>query len=131
MPENTGAKKVVIIDDEKSFVEILSFALKAYNYDVIGYFDSEEALKNIQQDKPDLIILDLLMPKINGFDFIKHIRNICYKNNECKVIILTNLDETASGLKVDDNLIKSIGGDALIKKTSNLNEIVAKIKNLV
>lgn len=131
MPENTGVKKVVIIDDEKSFVEILSFALKAYNYDVIGYFDSEEALKNIQQDKPDLIILDLLMPKINGFDFIKHIRNICYKNNECKVIILTNLDETASGLKVDDNLIKSIGGDALIKKTSNLNEIVAKIKNLV
>lgn len=131
MPENAGLKKIVIIDDEKSFVEILSFALKTYGYEVIGYCSSEEALKNIQSDKPNLIILDLLMPKINGFDFIKHIRNICYKNNECKVIILTNLDETESGLKIDDVLIKSIGGDALIKKTSNLNEIVAKIKNFV
>ncbi|MCS6789297.1 MAG: response regulator [Patescibacteria group bacterium] len=131
MPENTGVKRIVIIDDEKSFVEIFSFALKSYGYEVIGYSDSAEALKNIQIDKPNLIILDLLMPKINGFDFIKHLRNVCYKENECKVIILTNLDETESGLKIDDNLIKSIGGDALIKKTSNLNEIIAKIKNLV
>lgn len=131
MPENTGTKRIVIVDDEKSFVEILGFALKTYGYEVIGYSNSEEALKNIQFDKPNLIIVDLLMPKINGFDFIKHLRNICYKNNECKVIILTNLDETESGLKIDDDLIKSIGGDVLIRKTSNLNEIVAKIKNLV
>jgi DNA-binding response OmpR family regulator len=131
MAENNGRKKIVIIDDEKSFVEILSFALKNYNYDVIGYYDSEEALVKIKEDKPDLIILDLLMPKINGFDFIKHLRNVCFEENKCKVLILTNLDETESGLKVDDILAQSIGASGLIKKTSNLNEIVAKIKTFV
>ncbi|MGB9608927.1 MAG: response regulator [Minisyncoccia bacterium] len=130
MPENMGKKRIVIIDDEKSFVEIFSFALKNYNYEVIGYTDPENALLKLQEDKPDLIILDLLMPKIDGFEFIKHLKNICYNYN-CKIIILTNLDKTDTGLEINDMLAQSLGAQALIKKTSNLNEIVAKIRNLV
>ena len=123
------AVTIIIIDDEKSFTEMLSFALKNCGYNVITYNDSKQALLNIYENKPDLVILDLLMPNIDGFDFISHIKS--YNNCNYKILILTNLDTTESGIEIDDNFAVSIGAVGVIKKTSDLNDIVDKIKKFV
>jgi len=124
------AVTIVIIDDEKSFAEMLGFALKNYGYNIIIYNDSKQALLNVCENKPNLVILDLLMPYINGFDFISHLKSY---NNTCnyKILILTNLDMTESGIKIDDNFAISIGAVGVIKKTSNLIDIVDKIRKFV
>jgi len=124
------AVTIVIIDDEKSFAEMLGFALKNYGYNVITYNDSKQALLNLCEDKPNVVILDLLMPNINGFDFISYLKSY---NNTCdyKILILTNFDMTESGIKIDDNFAVSIGAVGVIKKTSNLIDIVDKIRKFV
>ncbi len=129
MPEEKG-KKIVIIDDEKSFCEVLLFALKKAGFEVIYYTDPQEALIKIVEIKPDLILLDLVMPIINGFDVLTYLKND-FKEKTPPIIILTNLEYTPSGIKIDDSYAVSIGTSGVIRKTSDLNEIIEKIKNFL
>lgn len=129
MPEEKG-KKIVIIDDEKSFCEVLLFALKKAGFEVIYYTDPQEALIKIVEIKPDLILLDLVMPVINGFDVLTYLKND-FKEKTLPIIILTNLEYTPSGIKIDDSYAISIGTSGVIHKTSDLNEIIEKIKNFL
>lgn len=130
MPEEEKGKTIVIIDDEKSFCELLSFALKKDGFEVMYYTDPKEALINIVGQKPDLILLDLAMPVMNGFDLLTHLKNDL-KEKIPKIVILTNLRYTSSGIKIDNDYAISIGTAGVIHKTSDLNEIVEKIKNFL
>lgn len=60
-------KKVLIVDDEIDIVEILKSKLQEQGYDVICAFDGEEALEKVRQEKPDLVILDVMLPKMDGY----------------------------------------------------------------
>ncbi len=124
-------KKIVIIDDEKSFVEIFTFVLKKEGFEVKGYSDAQEALTNIWEDKPDIVIVDLAMPQINGFGVITHLHQIRDKfgDNFPKIIILTNLRYTEGGTKIDDEFARSIGAVSIIYKTDNIEEVIKKIKS--
>ncbi|MDD5432437.1 MAG: response regulator [Candidatus Omnitrophica bacterium] len=67
--------KVLIVDDEKDVVEVLSKIIKEAGYDVISAYDGEEALVKVKENNPDVIILDLIMPKLNGFEVLKALRS--------------------------------------------------------
>ncbi|MFA4888039.1 MAG: response regulator [Candidatus Omnitrophota bacterium] len=68
------AYRLLVVDDEKDVVETLKSRLTKEGFDVVVAFDGEEALQKIEQDNPDIILLDLMMPKLNGFEVLKEVR---------------------------------------------------------
>ena len=68
------AKKVLVVDDEKPISDIIKFNLEKEGYEVIVAYDGEEALEKVEDDSPDLIILDLMLPKIDGLEVAKRVR---------------------------------------------------------
>ena len=66
--------KILIVDDEKDIVETMAFMLKSKGFETIFAYDGEEGLKLAKEEHPDLIILDVMMPKINGWDVCREIR---------------------------------------------------------
>ena len=103
--------KVMIVEDDNSLREIYTDSLQAEGYEVVSAADGEEALATAVKEKPQLIILDVMMPKISGFDVLDIIRNTPEISN-VKVVMLTALSqekdlERAKELGVDDYLVKS------------------------
>ena len=68
------AKKILVVDDEKPISDIIKFNLEKEGYEVVVAFDGEEALEKVEGEKPDLIILDLMLPKIDGLEVAKRVR---------------------------------------------------------
>lgn len=102
-------KKILLIEDEPLIQEIYLKKLKDAGFNVICVFSSEEADKLLKKKKFDLIILDILLPKEDGFSFLKRIRK---KEDNTPVIVLSNLEgkeylEKAKKQKVKDYLIKA------------------------
>jgi DNA-binding response OmpR family regulator len=124
---NNKKRKIIIIDDEISFLNIFTKALEAAGFEVRGYSDPREALKNILQEKADLILLDVLMPDLNGFEVFEHLKKDL-KEGMPKILFLTNLGETVSGTKIDEHFAESIGAEGYIKKTEDLDKIIEKVK---
>ena len=67
--------KIMVADDDRDMVDLLSYWLKGHGYDVIRAFDGEQAVKRWRETLPDLVILDVQMPKLNGFDVCKRIKS--------------------------------------------------------
>jgi len=124
------AIKIVIIDDEKSFCELLSFVLKKEGFGVKCYTDPREALLNIVSDKPDLIILDLAMPVLNGFTILEYLKKDL-QEIQPKILIVTNVEYTDSGIRLNEDYAKTLGVAGLIQKTGDLDEMVKKIKQII
>lgn len=78
-------EKVLIVDDEKTLVKALKFSLEKEGFRVIEAYNGEEALQKVADEEPDLIILDLMLPGLDGFEVCRRIR----KNNEVPIIMLT------------------------------------------
>ncbi|MBU2615401.1 MAG: response regulator [Elusimicrobia bacterium] len=119
-------KKILIADDEQILVEILKARLER-NYTVITANNGEEALKQISLEKPDLLILDLLMPKKTGYNVLSEIATEgIYVEKVPKVIILS-----ARGKEIDGGLGQRLGADAYFVKPFQLSELEAKIADLL
>ncbi|MBU0952473.1 MAG: response regulator [Elusimicrobia bacterium] len=119
-------KKILIADDEQILVEILKARLER-NYTVITANNGEEALKQISLEKPDLLILDLLMPKKTGYNVLSEIvTEGIYVEKVPKVIILS-----ARGKEIDGGLGQRLGADAYFVKPFQLSELEAKIADLL
>jgi len=85
-------KKILFIEDERALHKSLKEILEIENIELVSAFDGEEGLKKVQEDRPDLILLDLILPKIHGFDVLKKIK----ENKELQnipLVILTNLED--------------------------------------
>jgi len=85
--------KILVIDDEKGIVEVIKHALSAKGYEVVSAHDGEEGLKKIMTDKPDLVICDIRMPKLDGWNVLKKLREDAAK--WVPVIMLTVLKESS------------------------------------
>lgn len=68
------AKKVLVVDDEKPISDIIKFNLEKEGYEVVVAYDGEEALQKVESESPDLIVLDLMLPKIDGLEVAKQVR---------------------------------------------------------
>ena len=100
-PEQAGrtamAKKVLVVDDDQNTVKFLTVALQENGYEAAGAYDGEEGLKKLQEAKPDLVILDVMMPKRTGFTLFKRLRkDEAYKN--IHVIMVTGIASVLSEL---------------------------------
>ena len=115
-------KKILVVDDEKDITETLSFMLKASGYDVITASDGEEGLKSAKEENPDLIILDVMMPKINGY---KIARLLKYDNKYKHIPIIM---VTARGQDSDKLIGEETGADEYITKPFEFEEVLKSVR---
>ena len=112
-------KKILIVDDEKPIVDILDFNLSKEGFATFSAYDGEEAISTALSVKPDLILLDLMLPKIDGFNVCKELR----KHLTCPIIMLTAKDEV-----VDKIIGLELGADDYMTKPFSIREVVARVK---
>lgn len=111
--------KLLIVDDEPKMVDMLAVYLVKEGYDVVTALNGADALKSFEADKPDLVVLDWMMPDISGIDILKEIR----KTSMIPVIMLT-----AKADEVDKLVGLELGADDYITKPFSLRELSARIK---
>lgn len=70
----SGRKKILVVDDEPDFVQLLKVRLESDDYQVVTAANGKEGLERLQSEKPDVVLLDIMMPKINGLDVLKKMR---------------------------------------------------------
>jgi len=113
------SKKILVVDDEKKITEILRAYLEREGYRVTAAYDGNSALESIDKNSPDLIVLDLMLPGISGWDLCKKIR----QNSFIPIIMLTARDE------ISEKIIGlELGADDYITKPFDPKEVVSRIK---
>ncbi|NSW46366.1 MAG: response regulator transcription factor [Bacteroidales bacterium] len=118
--------KILVVDDEPDIVEMLSYNLIREGYTVISAFDGEEAIEKAQKEKPQVILLDIMMPKIDGMQVCEHLRTLPdFAINKCIIVFLTARSEDYSqiaGLEAgaDDYVTKPIKPKVLLARIQSL-----------
>ncbi len=112
-------EQVLIVDDEKTLVKALTFNLQKEGFRVEAAYDGEEALEKVFSLKPDVVVLDLMLPEVDGFEVCRRIR----KKLEVPIIMLTARSED-----IDKVLGLELGADDYLTKPFNSRELVARIK---
>lgn len=119
-------KKILLVEDDTTLAEVYRSRLELEGFETKNVNNGEDALSTIQEYKPDLVLLDAMMPKISGFDVLDIIRNTPSTANT-RVIMLTALSqpkdkERAEGLGVDEYLVKSqvVIGDVVARVKHHL-----------
>jgi len=118
-------KKILIADDKPEVVELVRVTLEGEDYQILSAFDGEEALEKIRKEKPDLILLDIVMPKIDGFEVLSKLKNDS-QTKDTPVIILT-----AQGQKVDQEKGRRLGAQDYITKPFSPSALLNKIEELL
>lgn len=115
-------KKILIVDDEKDIVETLKFMLEVEGLNCITAYDGEEALLKAKSESPDLIILDVMLPKINGYKVCRLLKfDMKYKDIPILMVTARSQDE--------DKLIgEETGANEYITKPFNIEDVVVMVK---
>ncbi|TRZ97308.1 MAG: response regulator [Rhodocyclaceae bacterium] len=119
------AKKILIADDEPNIVISLEFLLKREGYEVVVAHDGAEALVRVRAERPDLAILDVMMPRRNGFEVCQDLRH----DPEFKDLRIMML--TAKGRDTEVSKGLALGADVYMTKPFSTRELIAKVKTLI
>jgi len=114
--------KILIVDDEQDIVELLSYNLEKERFSIVKAYDGEVALALVRSEKPDLMILDLMLPKMNGLDVCKAVR----RNPETVKLPIIML--TAKGEEIDKIIGLEVGADDYITKPFSIKELIARVR---
>jgi len=117
--------RILVVDDEIYIVHILDFSLGMEGYEVITALDGEQALEKLKTEKPDLIVLDIMMPKLDGYEVCKAIKS-SPETRHIPVILLS-----AKGRNVDQKLGFDVGADDYITKPFSPRKLVERINQLL
>lgn len=112
-------KTILVVDDEKPIADILQFNLVKEGYRVICAYDGEEALQKVEEEQPDLMLLDIMLPKKDGMEVCREIR----KKYNFPIIMLT-----AKGSEIDKVLGLEMGADDYVTKPFSTRELIARVK---
>ncbi|WP_163102561.1 response regulator YycF [Peribacillus alkalitolerans] len=112
-------KKILVVDDEKPIADILQFNLKKEGFDVHCAYDGNEALEMVEELKPDLILLDIMLPQRDGMEVCREVR----KKYEIPIIMLTAKDS-----EIDKVLGLELGADDYVTKPFSTRELIARVK---
>lgn len=118
-------KKILLVDDEVDLVETVKYRLEKSGYEVIPAYDGQEALDKARREKPDLIILDLMLPKIDGYKICRMLK-FDTKYKHIPIILFT-----ARAQESDEKLGYETGADFYIKKPYEPQILLSKIKELL
>ena len=117
-----NAPKILIVEDEPSFVEALQIGLVREGFEVDIAVDGLKAIERFEQYKPDLVILDVMLPKLSGIDVCREIRS----HSRVPIVMVT-----AKGEEIDTVVGLEIGADDYITKPYRLRELVARMRSLL
>jgi DNA-binding response OmpR family regulator len=123
--------KILVVDDDPDILEAISMILESQGYEVVTAREGVEGLANLKAEKPDLLVLDLLMPKMDGFAVCKELQDPRWaKYKDIPILILTSVREEASRrryeletgreLDVDDYVEKPVAPDILLERVGRL-----------
>ncbi len=112
-------KKILVVDDEKPILDIIKFNLTKEGYEVHTAEDGQEALEKVEEVLPDLIILDLMLPKVDGLEVAREVR----KKYDMPIIMVT-----AKDTEIDKVLGLEMGADDYVTKPFSNRELVARVK---
>jgi len=118
-------KKVLIVDDELNIVTALEFLLQKSGYEVMAAQNGDEALKRVESFAPDLVLLDVMMPRISGYEVCRRMRERADWKH-IKIIMLS-----AKGREAEVSKGVSLGADLYVTKPFSNNELVGKIGELL
>lgn len=111
--------KILVVDDEKPISDIVKFNLDKEGYDVVTAYDGEEALEKVESEEPDLILLDLMLPKIDGLGVARQVR----AKHNIPIIMVTAKDS-----ELDKVVGLELGADDYVTKPFSNRELVARVK---
>ncbi|HLQ72955.1 MAG TPA: response regulator YycF [Bacillota bacterium] len=111
--------KILVVDDERPIADILKFNLEKEGYEVICAYDGEEAIKRATEESPDLILLDIMLPKKDGNEVCREVR----KTHTMPIIMLTAKDS-----EIDKVLGLELGADDYVTKPFSNRELIARVK---
>jgi two-component system response regulator VicR len=117
--EDDVSEKILVVDDERPIADILKFSLEKEGYEVICAFDGEEAVSKAILEEPDLILLDIMLPKKDGMEVCRYIR----QTSDVPIIMLTAKDS-----EVDKVLGLELGADDYVTKPFSTRELIARVK---
>lgn len=118
-------KKILVVDDETELVKAIQIRLEQADYQVIAAYDGQEGLDKVRSEKPDLIVLDLMLPKMDGYKVCRMLKfDEKYKN--IPIIMLT-----ARAQESDEKLGYETGADAYLTKPFESTVLLGKIKELL
>lgn len=116
------APRILIVDDEKDIVDLVAYNLEKEGYEVLKAFDGEKALSIVRTKKPSLVVLDLMLPGIQGLEVCKRIR----RDAETAAVPIIML--TAKGEELDRVIGLEVGADDYITKPFGVKELTARVK---
>jgi DNA-binding response OmpR family regulator len=121
------AYRLLIVDDDMDVLEIIQKRLVQEGYEVISARDGEEALRKVKADKPDIILLDLVMPKLDGFEVLKEVKRMREENNDKwrPIIIISAKNEFESVMKC-----YNLQADFYLNKPCRLEDILKAVKEM-
>jgi DNA-binding response OmpR family regulator len=120
--ENLMYARILIVDDEPPIIDVLRYNLQQAGYDVLIARDGENALAMARFEKPDLIVLDLMLPKLDGIEVCRILR----KESDTPIIMLTAKDE-----EIDRVLGLELGADDYVVKPFSVRELLARVKTVL
>ncbi len=127
MEQTLASKKVLLVDDDPLIIRMYQLNFTRNGYEVITAFDGEGAVMSAKKDKPDIILLDLMMPKMNGVETLKILKNDA-DTKDIPVIILSNLGDSQDDMKK----AKEMGAlDYLVKSETDLKILTDRVKEVL
>ena len=114
------SRRILVVDDEKNIVDILRFNLERENYEVLSAYDGREGLRLARESAPDLILLDVMLPYMDGFEVCRALRE---EGNSVPIIMIT-----AREGETDKVLGLELGADDYITKPFSIRELLARVK---
>jgi DNA-binding response OmpR family regulator len=119
------AKKILIVDDEPSIIVALQFLMEQNGYETLVAFSGEEAMEAVAQHRPDLILLDIMLPVVDGFEVCQRVREKA-DWTDIRIVLVTALDREANVAKG-----LALGADAYVTKPFANAALIAKVKELL
>ncbi len=118
-------KKILVVDDEKDIIELIEYNLKKEGFSVIQAYDGEAAVSIAKKQQPDLLILDLMLPRMNGIDVCKAIRANPATVDLPIIMLTAKTDESDKVLGLE------IGADDYITKPFSVKELIARVRTIL
>jgi len=118
--------KVAIIEDDMAIVQMYRTKFETEGYDVATAPDGATGLQLIEQFQPDIVLLDLMMPNMNGLDMLKQLRGTA-RGRDAKVVVLTNMGDTETATKV----YKMAADDYIVKAEMTPKQVAERVKELL